>query len=75
MKTKDSKFVVRDLTNRLKPSYHPTEDAAYHWSMHLWNWNPDARLVVEAVDEVVHDKDCHLGDNWKDCPACKETRT
>lgn len=19
-----------------------------------------------------HDKDCQLGDNWKDCPACRE---
>jgi len=24
------------------------------------------------TDEVKHDKDCHLGDNWKQCPACLE---
>lgn len=28
-----------------------------------------------AKDEeptLKHNKDCELGDNWKDCPACKE---
>lgn len=29
-------------------------------------------VSVEAISEckLVHNKDCELGDNWKNCPAC-----
>lgn len=26
-----------------------------------------------SLKQEKHDRDCQLGDNYKDCPACKET--
>jgi len=34
--------------------------------------NRAERRAKEFADRVVHTKDCELGDNYKDCPACKE---
>ena len=33
-----------------------------------------ASAELKTPEEIKHQKDCELGDNWKDCPACLESR-
>jgi len=46
-------------------------------SKHLWFEGDDPgfgrKVLVDPNPVVKHDNDCHLGDNYKDCPACKES--
>ncbi len=38
-------------------------------------WYIKITVTVGKVEhDVKHSKDCELGDNWKDCPACLESR-
>ena len=33
-----------------------------------------AESSSKDAQQVKHDDDCHLGDNYKDCAACRETQ-
>lgn len=35
---------------------------------------PVAATQLVTPEQAKHIEDCHLGDNWKDCPACCELK-
>jgi len=35
--------------------------------------NAICQAAKKAAFQVKHNKDCELGDNYKDCPACQES--